>query len=365
MLAQVVAEYAPDMGYQPTSPFSDYGAMSNDHEGDRHYWEVWHAKKPITEYNRQRSRFFSEYGFQSFPCFETVKRYAPLPGDQDITSEVMMSHQRGGEHANNLIKSYLLNEYHEPRDFESFLYASQILQGDAIKTAIEAHRRDKGYCWGSLYWQHNDCWPVASWSSRDWYGVWKAQHYFARYAFADILISPILDGGRLDIYAVSDLLTPEKGTLCVRAVRLTGGRTGEFEQQIDVPANAQHESRRHRHPDAAERSRSGRGRHSGDIHRCGEDIPQQLLPRTAENDELPESDPALQGRPGRRGVRRHRPVGQLRAGVYLSVEGETAHFSDNFFDLMPGETRTVRVASELNAKELARRLKSMSLADTY
>ena len=70
----------------------------------------------------------------------------------------MMSHQRGGEHANNLIKSYLLNEYHEPRDFESFLYASQILQGDAIKTAIEAHRRDKGYCWGSLYWQHNDCW---------------------------------------------------------------------------------------------------------------------------------------------------------------------------------------------------------------
>lgn len=226
MLAQVVAEYAPDMGYQPTSPFSDYGAMSNDHEGDRHYWEVWHAKKPITEYNRQRSRFFSEYGFQSFPCFETVKRYAPLPGDQDITSEVMMSHQRGGEHANNLIKSYLLNEYHEPRDFESFLYASQILQGDAIKTAIEAHRRDKGYCWGSLYWQHNDCWPVASWSSRDWYGVWKAQHYFARYAFADILISPILDGGRLDIYAVSDLLTPEKGTLCVRAVRLTAAGPG-------------------------------------------------------------------------------------------------------------------------------------------
>ena len=312
MLAQVVAEYAPDMGYQPTSPFSDYGAMSNDHEGDRHYWEVWHAKKPITEYNRQRSRFFSEYGFQSFPCFETVKRYAPLPGDQDITSEVMMSHQRGGEHANNLIKSYLLNEYHEPRDFESFLYASQILQGDAIKTAIEAHRRDKGYCWGSLYWQHNDCWPVASWSSRDWYGVWKAQHYFARYAFADILISPILDGGRLDIYAVSDLLTPEKGTLCVRAVRLTGDRGIRTADRR--PGQRQHESRRHRHADAAERSRSGGGRHSGDIHRCGEDIPQQLLPRTAENDELPESDPALQGRPGRRGVRRHRPVGQLRAG---------------------------------------------------
>lgn len=365
MLAQVVAEYAPDMGYQPTSPFSDYGAMSNDHEGDRHYWEVWHAKKPITEYNRQRSRFFSEYGFQSFPCFETVKRYAPLPGDQDITSEVMMSHQRGGEHANNLIKSYLLNEYHEPRDFESFLYASQILQGDAIKTAIEAHRRDKGYCWGSLYWQHNDCWPVASWSSRDWYGVWKAQHYFARYAFADILISPILDGGRLDIYAVSDLLTPEKGTLCVRAVRLTGGRTGEFEQQIDVPANASTkvaaiDTRTLLNGAAPEEVViQATFTAAGKTYRNNYFLVQQKTmnyPKTT-----------LHCKVDRAGGEYDVTVrsDNFARGVYLSVEGETAHFSDNFFDLMPGETRTVRVASELNAKELARRLKSMSLADTY
>ena len=365
MLAQVVAEYAPDMGYQPTSPFSDYGAMSNDHEGDRHYWEVWHAKKPITEYNRQRSRFFSEYGFQSFPCFETVKRYAPLPGDQDITSEVMMSHQRGGEHANNLIKSYLLNEYHEPRDFESFLYASQILQGDAIKTAIEAHRRDKGYCWGSLYWQHNDCWPVASWSSRDWYGVWKAQHYFARYAFADILISPILDGGQLDIYAVSDLLTPEKGTLCVRAVRLTGGRTGEFEQQIDVPANA---STKVAAIDARTLLNGAAPEEvviqatftaAGKTYRNNYFLVQQKTMN------YPKA--TLHCKVDRAGGEYDVTVrsDNFARGVYLSVEGETAHFSDNFFDLMPGETRTVRVASELNAKELARRLKSMSLADTY
>ena len=365
MLAQVVAEYAPDMGYQPTSPFSDYGAMSNDHEGDRHYWEVWHAKKPITEYNRQRSRFFSEYGFQSFPCFETVKRYAPLPGDQDITSEVMMSHQRGGEHANNLIKSYLLNEYHEPRDFESFLYASQILQGDAIKTAIEAHRRDKGYCWGSLYWQHNDCWPVASWSSRDWYGVWKAQHYFARYAFADILISPILDGGRLDIYAVSDLLTPEKGTLCVRAVRLTGGRTGEFEQQIDVPANASTkvaaiDTRTLLNGAAPEEVViQATFTAAGKTYRNNYFLVQQKTMN------YPKA--TLHCKVDRAGGEYDVTVrsDNFARGVYLSVEGETAHFSDNFFDLMPGETRTVRVASELNAKQLARRLKSMSLADTY
>lgn len=274
MLAKVVAEYAPGMGYQPTSPFSDYGAMSNDHEGDRHYWEVWHAKKPIAEYNRQRSRFFSEYGFQSFPCFETVKRYAPLPEDQDISSEVMMSHQRGGEHANNLIKSYLLNEYHEPRDFESFLYASQILQGDAIKTAIEAHRRDKGYCWGSLYWQHNDCWPVASWSSRDWYGVWKAQHYFARYAFADILISPILDGRTARHLRRFRPALPGKGHLVHPDGASHGWPNRGFRTGNHDPGQRQHESRIHRHADAVERSRSGGRRHSGNIYRCGENIPQ-------------------------------------------------------------------------------------------
>lgn len=108
-------------------------------------------------YNKERSRFFSEYGFQSFPEFESVKRYAPCEEDWNIYSEVMMSHQRGGAHANELIETYLLNEYRKPRDFEAFLYMNHVLQGDAIKTAIEAHRRDMPYCMGTLFCQHNDC----------------------------------------------------------------------------------------------------------------------------------------------------------------------------------------------------------------
>ena len=81
-----------------------------------------------------------------------------------------------------------------------------VLQGDAIKTAIEAHRRDMPYCMGTLFWQHNDCWPVASWSSRDYYGRWKAQHYFAKAAFRDVLVSPIVNNDKLDVYIVSDRL---------------------------------------------------------------------------------------------------------------------------------------------------------------
>lgn len=365
MLAQVVAQYAPGMGYQPTSPFSDYGMMSNDHEGDRHYWEVWHAKKPITEYNRQRSRFFSEYGFQSFPCFESVKRYAPLPEDQHIASEVMMSHQRGGEHANNLIKSYLLNEYHEPRDFESFLYASQILQGDAIKTAIEAHRRDKGYCWGSLYWQHNDCWPVASWSSRDWYGVWKAQHYFARHAFADLLVSPILNGGKLDVYIVSDRLSPEKGTLRVHAVRLTGGETGAFEQEVRVPENASTKVAvidvRSLLNGAAPEDVVIRATFATKRETWSNNY--FLVQQKAMN--YPQAPLRCSISKAAAGYDVTVASDNFARGVYLSVEDEPVHFSDNFFDLMPGETRTVHVVSESSADELSQRLKSVSLADTY
>ena len=237
-LADVVEEYGSGIGYQPTSPFADYGVSSNDHEGDRHYWEVWHGKKPISEYNVQRSRFFSEYGFQSFPCFGDVEKFAPLEKDWSISSEVMMSHQRGGEFANHLIETYLLNEYHKPKDFRSFLYASQILQGDAIKTAIEAHRRDKGYCWGSLYWQHNDCWPVASWSSRDWYGTWKALHYFARKAFDEILISAVRQGDNVDVYVVSDRLENVRGNVSVETMLLSGEKVSSFGKRIVAGANS-------------------------------------------------------------------------------------------------------------------------------
>lgn len=168
--------------------------MSGTTDGDRHYWSVWHGKAPISDYDSEKSRFFSEYGFQSFPEFDSVKRYAPYPEDWDIRSEVMMSHQRGGDHANGLIETYLLNEYKKPRDFRAFLYMNHVLQGDAIKTAIESHRRQMPYNMGTLFWQHNDCWPVASWASRDYYGRWKAQHYYTRKVYDDILISPVVEG---------------------------------------------------------------------------------------------------------------------------------------------------------------------------
>lgn len=236
-LPQVVSEEDPDRFYLPSSPFGLEGKVNDDHNGDRHYWRVWGGKEPISQYNKERSRFFSEYGFQSFPDFETVKRYTAGEKDWNITSEVMMAHQRGGAHANKLIETYMLNDYREPKDFRSFLYMTQVLQGDAIKTAMEAHRRDMPYCMGSLFWQHNDCWPVASWSSRDYYGRWKAQHYFARKAYDDVLLSPITADRHLKVYAVSDRRKVLPSVLVVEVRKLKGGTAATFTRKVRIAPN--------------------------------------------------------------------------------------------------------------------------------
>lgn len=199
---------------------------------------MWHNKEPIEKYNIERSRFFSEYGFQSFPELATVKLYAPDPKDWNIHSEVMMAHQRGGAHANGLIESYLLSEYRKPKDFESFLYMNQVLQGDAIKTAMEAHRRDMPYCMGTLYWQHNDVWPVASWSARDYYDRWKAQQYFAKEAYRDILVSPIEKEGKLLVYIVSDRHSKASGSLELTVIGLDGKIMNQYKVVSVVPENS-------------------------------------------------------------------------------------------------------------------------------
>lgn len=175
--------------YWPSSPSSG-GALddpNNPDRGDQHYWEVWHSNKPFTEYRNAHFRFCSEYGFQSFPHRKTIESFS-LPEDRNIFSEVMESHQKNGQ-ANSKIFSYIAGYFLYPKDLASTAYISQILQLKAIQYGVEHWRRNRGRCMGSLYWQLNDCWPVASWSSIDYYGRWKALHYGARRFYAPIMAS--------------------------------------------------------------------------------------------------------------------------------------------------------------------------------
>lgn len=189
ILPRIVEEEDPAAFYWPSSPSSggNYDNPWDENRGDTHYWDVWHGNKPFTEYRKFYFRYLSEFGFQSFPCLKTVETFT-RPGERNIFSRVMEMHQRNTA-ANGKILNYLSATYLYPKNFEMLLYASQLLQADAIRYGIEHFRRYRGRCMGTVVWQLNDIWPVASWSSIDYYGRWKALHYAEKRAFAPVMIS--------------------------------------------------------------------------------------------------------------------------------------------------------------------------------
>lgn len=206
LLADVVEELDPQTFYWPSSPSSG-GSFINPKDpnvGDVHYWDVWHGEKPFTEYRKFHFRFCSEFGFQSFPSHKTIETFT-LPKDRNVFSYVMEKHQKN-DGANGIILSYLADTFLYPKDFNALLYTSQILQAEAIKYGVEHWRRNRGRCMGSLYWQLNDCWPVASWSSIDYFGRWKALHYFAKRFYDPILLSVEEEGTDAAIYVTNDTL---------------------------------------------------------------------------------------------------------------------------------------------------------------
>lgn len=171
--------------------------------GDTHYWGVWHKQEPFEFYKQQLPRFISEYGLQSFPEPASVNKFT-AKADHDIFSPVMLNNQKSGN-GNTLIKNYMEKYNIVPKDFDHFLLLSQVLQAEGIKIGAEHFRQIRPRCMGSLYWQINDCWPVASWSSIDYFGRWKALHYYAKRFYAQILFAPRLENGIYQFYIVSDV----------------------------------------------------------------------------------------------------------------------------------------------------------------
>ncbi|MDR1682167.1 MAG: glycoside hydrolase family 2 protein [Candidatus Symbiothrix sp.] len=358
LLPEVVSEYAPETFYHPSSPFSRYDGVSEANRGDSHYWGVWHGLHPISRYNTERSRFFSEYGFQSFPEWESIKIYAPQPEDWSISSEVMMAHQRGGSFANKRINEYLEENYKPAPDFQTFLYVGQVLQADAIKTAIEAHRRDMPYCMGSLFWQHNDCWPVASWSSRDYYRRWKAQHYFAREAFRDILISPVSDGENLNIYAVSDRLKNTRGTLNVRIITMNGNPVEKIEKKLRLNANSSNR--------LLSISMKNYEKEKVVVALQFTDDKNNIYTNNyfgAQAKEMKWEKPNIQFdiQPINDGFDVSLTSDKFARAVFLSIEGIDNFFENNYFDLLPDETVKVKVKTKLSLDEFRRQLKIRTL----
>ena len=235
VLPEVVNEYDGQRFYWPSSPGSAFGEKENLVAGDAHYWMVWWGKEPFDNYNEAIPRFMSEFGFQSFPNMPTINKYTS-PEDHDIYSEVMKSHQRSSI-GNVTIDEYMKRHYRQPKDFESFIYASQTLQAHGIRVGIEAHRRNRARCMGSLYWQINDCWPVASWSSIDYFGNWKALHYQVKKSFETVILSFEQTEDQVHIHVVSDSLKDLNAELKLQLIDLNGNTLKSWNEAVTVDAN--------------------------------------------------------------------------------------------------------------------------------
>ncbi len=379
VLPEVVAEHDPSRPYWPSSPSSNLEEDPDSQRmGDVHYWEVWHASKPFEFYEKQHPRFMSEYGFQSFPLIESVNAYT-IPADHDIQSPVMLAHQKHPR-GNQLIREYMLREYAEPKDFASFLYVSQFLQAEGIRVGTEHFRRIRPRNMGALYWQVNDCWPVASWSGMDYFGRWKALHYHARRFFRDLLVSPHERDGRIRIHVVSDRTTPTPATLRVALMDFAGRVLFEKREDVEIkPLSSsvqlsldKSDLLKGHDPRAVfldcELTERKAATARGAATESAAASPGNRLFFAPFKDlrmEAPLIDTQVRQAGRSLGVRLRSD--KLARGVHLSAGTLDGAFRDNFFDLLPGREVTVefRPRRRVTVAELSRALKVRSLADAF
>jgi beta-mannosidase len=348
LLPEVVSEWAPDTPYWPSSPMRALGPdrfrpdPPGTARGDDHYWGLGPLpEKTFQAYVDHVGRFMSEYGFQSLPDPRTVAAYT-LPEDRALDTDVMRWHQRSGE-GGRLITDFMEAYYPPPRDFAGYVRLSQMVQADGIQTAILAHRSRKPFCMGSLYWQINDCWPVASWSSMDYFGRWKPLQYVARRSFQDPALRVTHSDGRITIQVLLDGPESVQGSLHVRLRRILDGAVLR-EWRDDVTATPQgpvlaYDAPRPTdleagHPEALALEAVWRGP-SGDalqtVHHYFARPRQRPIPpaRLTVRTGLGEDGDVVAV-----------TADHWAYGVWLTAS-EAGVFSDNAFDLPPGETRHV------------------------
>lgn len=223
VLATIVADEDPSRRFWPSSPSLGYMDFSDgwhiDTRGDMHYWDVWHSAKPFEAYRTVNPRFASEFGFQSFTSMNVIETFTN-PQDRNPSSPVMETHQRN-EGGNARILETMCRYFRFPKDFEQMVFLSQVQQGLAIKTAIEYWRATKPRCMGTLYWQINDTWPVASWASLDYGGQWKPLHYMAKRFFRQqsIVAIPNEANDTVSIKGVND--APESVSLDLEVIAIS------------------------------------------------------------------------------------------------------------------------------------------------
>lgn len=358
----------PDRSYWPSSPSSDtpFKNPNGQRQGDAHYWDVWHGRKPFTAYRDQFPRFMSEFGFQALPPLETIRTYAQ-EADWNMTSYIMEQHQKNAS-GNGLIIAQMTDNFRMPKDFPSTVYLSMVLQSEGIRYGVEHWRRNKERVAGTIYWQLNDCWPVASWSSLDYFGRWKALHYAARRFYAPLLLSIEDHPTRQALYVTSDLGEAWEGEIRWSLETQKGKALASGLEAVKV---APYASTLVRSLDFSEQLTGDRQRELVFVAELLQDGGRVALQVSTfiPTKHLALSDPSVTAN-----LRCEEcllvvdlAAQSLARLVELSLEGVPVIFSDNYFDLPAGREVTVScpLPAQWSLEQARHALKIRSIYDSY
>ena len=347
LLPSQVDKFDQGRSYIHGSPLSStWGKPDSWAFGDSHNWGVWYGRKKFESFDTETGRFMSEFGFQSFPEMKTIARFAN-PEDYQLESEVMNSHQKSSI-GNSLIRTYMERDYIVPEKFEDFVYVGLVLQGHGMRYGFEAQRRNKPYCMGTLYWQLNDSWPVVSWSGIDYFGNWKALHYQAKRAFEPLLVSPVQRNDSLVVFLVSDLIENSPDLILKAEVTDFSGKIiRRFQKKIDIEANVSKviwQEKVSRLLSDAERKSTfvklSLTNHKGRL------INQQIYFVNKTKDLLlpePKINYTVKCMDGSCELTLR--TDKLVKDLFVEFPVLGARFSDNFFDLLPGEIKKIIISS--------------------
>ncbi|TXT65972.1 MAG: Beta-galactosidase [Promethearchaeota archaeon] len=376
LIPTLLEELDPTRPYWPSSPSNGFCGLeigsihsNSPSRGDSHYWSVWHSGKPFKSYRSFNSRFMSEFGFQAFTSIKTIRQFCPK--DQfDIYSPIMENHQKN-DAGNKKILDYMKRRFFIPKSFEKQLILSQITQAEAVEYGVEHWRKNKQHfrCMGTLYWQLNDCWPVASWSSIDYYGRWKALHYFAKRFYAPLF--PYVEEARkyVKFGVVNDTIIPQDLILLWKIMNSNEDILLKGEEIIYIDAL---ETKQFLEIDVSEINKTKELRKQNIIfYKLKKKSTNKLIYSGFRLFENPKdfklTDPKLSYefeersslKEGERKLKLHIKAEHISLFTYIFSDSQEFIASDNFIPFEPNEERSIIIELKNNKKEKKMALKKL------
>lgn len=347
LLPDMVKRFDSDRFYMHGSPYeANWGRPESWKIADSHNWGTWYGRKPFESFDSEIPRFMSEYGFQAFPEMKTIRTFAEEK-DFELESPVMNAHQKATI-GNALIKQTMGLYYKVPAKFEDLVYVGLVLQGQGMRHGIEAHRRNRPYCMGSLFWQLNDSWPVVSWSSIDYYGNWKAMQYQSQRAFAPVLINAIKEGDDLCVYLISDELQDRGDVrLTVELMDFDGKSHGKWTHSGKLTANTSMLFLKKRVDEFLSKQDAATSFLRFTLKaKNGAALADEVFYFAYPKDQkLPEARIETSVKKRGEAIEMTLKTDKLARDIFIEVPVQGVRFSDNFFDLLPGQRKKITITS--------------------